>query len=107
MIDEIDALVGDTRLSVLHQLRSGYPLRPTSFPQSVILCGVRDLRNYRIQAASNGYSIADGSALSISARSFRLADFTRHGVELLLEQHTAGRGQDFLPEAVDCVWTQT
>lgn len=107
LIDEIDALVGDTLLSALHQLRSGYPLRPTGFPQSVILCGVRDLRNHRIQAASNGYSVAHGSALSISARSLRLGDFTRHEVQLLLKQHTAERGQEFLPEAVDCVWTQT
>lgn len=107
LIDEIDALVGDTLLSVLRQLRSSYPLRPTSFPQSIILCGVRDLRNCRLQAGSNGYSINGDGVLSISARSLRLGDFTRDEVQALLEQHTAERGQEFLPESIDCVWTQT
>ena len=47
LIDEIDALVGDSLVSVLRQLRTGYAQRPASFPQSVILCGVRDVRDYR------------------------------------------------------------
>ena len=36
LIDEIDALVGDSLLSVLRQLRAGYDLRPGGFPQSVV-----------------------------------------------------------------------
>lgn len=36
MIDEIDALVGDTLISVLRQIRAGYAQRPGSFAQSVI-----------------------------------------------------------------------
>ncbi|MCY4373701.1 MAG: hypothetical protein OXC31_07960 [Spirochaetaceae bacterium] len=32
MIDEIDTLVGDTLISVLRQLRDGYPERPRRFP---------------------------------------------------------------------------
>ena len=40
LIDEIDALVGDTLVSVLRQLRAGYDMRPEGFPQSVVLCGV-------------------------------------------------------------------
>ena len=34
LIDEIDALIGDTLLSVLRQLRAGYDERPEGFPQS-------------------------------------------------------------------------
>ena len=105
LIDEIDALVGDTFLSVLRQLRSSYTLRPTSFPQSVILCGVRNLRDYRIPSGSKDYT--GTGAFNISARTLRLSDFTRHEVQLLLEQHTAERGQEFMSEAVACVWTQT
>ena len=41
LIDEIDALVGDTLLAVLRQLRTGYVDRPARFPHSIILCGVR------------------------------------------------------------------
>ena len=44
LIDEIDSLIGDTLISVLRQLRDGYDQRPESFPHSVVLCGVRDVR---------------------------------------------------------------
>ena len=47
-IDEIDALVGDSLVSVLRQIRSGYASRPQHFPISIVLCGVRDVRDYRI-----------------------------------------------------------
>ena len=48
LIDEIDTLVGDSLLSVLQQIRAGYPGRPARFPHSVVLCGMRDLRDYRM-----------------------------------------------------------
>ena len=48
LIDEIDTMTGDSLISVLRQLRTGYFMRPENFPQSVILCGVRDVRNCRI-----------------------------------------------------------
>ncbi len=35
MLDEVDALVGDTLISLLRQLRAGYPKRPGQFPQTV------------------------------------------------------------------------
>jgi hypothetical protein len=38
-IAEIDCLVGDSLISVLRQLRAGYPDRPQSFPPSVCLIG--------------------------------------------------------------------
>ncbi|MEA3466129.1 MAG: AAA-like domain-containing protein, partial [Thermodesulfobacteriota bacterium] len=40
-LDEVDALVGDTLISLLRQIRSGYAQRPQMFPQSIVLCGVR------------------------------------------------------------------
>ena len=67
LIDEIDALVGDTLVSVLRQLRAGYVHRPAGFPLSVVLCGVRDVRDYRIQAGSEKKVITGGSAFSIKA----------------------------------------
>ena len=107
LIDEIDALIGDTLLAVLRQLRSGYDLRPNSFPHSIILCGVRALRDYRIFSSSEGQSIAGGSAFNISAGSLRLGDFSRSEVEALLGQHSAETGQEFLPAALERIWTQT
>ena len=107
LIDEIDALVGDTLLSVLRQLRAGYDRRPEGFPQSVVLCGVRDVRDYRIHSSSQQEAIAGGSAFNIKARSMRLGDFTREEVLALLGQHTGETGQTFTPAALETIWTRT
>ncbi len=107
LIDEIDALVGDTLVSALRQLRAGYAHRPAGFPQSVVLCGVRDVRDYRIHASSEREVIAGGSAFNIKTRSLRLGDFTRAEVESLLGQHTEETDQEFSPGALDAVWEQT
>ncbi|MDE2831846.1 MAG: ATP-binding protein [Gemmatimonadota bacterium] len=107
LIDEIDSLIGDTLLAVLRQLRAGYVRRPVGFPQSVVLCGVRDVRDYRIQSTAENVMIAGGSAFNIKARSLRLGDFSRDEVLTLLGQHTEETGQAFTPDALDTVWTQT
>ena len=107
MIDEIDALIGDTLLAVLRQLRAGYPERPSRFPQSVILCGVRDVRDYRIRSSAENAIIAGGSAFNIRAESLRLGDFSRAEVESLLAQHTEETGQAFTEEARRDIWELT
>ena len=107
LIDEVDALVGDSLISVLRQLRSGYDLRPSSFPQSIVLCGLRDLRDYRIRSDREGPPVARGSVFNIAADSLRLGDFTQAEVEILLGQHTTETGQAFHPEALRRMWTQT
>ena len=107
LIDEIDALIGDTLISVLRQLRARYDQRPNSFPQSVVLCGVRDVRDYRIHSDAERAVVTGGSAFNIKAESLRLGDFTRADVHGLLAQHTAETGQVFTPEALDTVWART
>ena len=99
MIDEIDALIGDTLLAVLRQLRAGYPERPRRFPQSVVLCGVRDVRDYRIRSSAGNEIVAGGSAFNVRAESLRLGDFSPCEVESLLDQHTRETGQAFTNEA--------
>ena len=94
LIDEIDALVGDTLISVLRQLRAGYDQRPERYPQSVVLCGVRDVRDYRIRSSS-GEIITGGSAFNIKAESLRLGDFSEAETRALLAQHTEETGQAF------------
>ena len=69
LIDEIDSLEGDSLISVLRQLRAGFDERPDGFPQSVILYGVRDVRDYRVYSSSQGTSVAGGSAFNIRAKS--------------------------------------
>ena len=107
IIDEVDSLVGDTLISVLRQIRSGYDKRPANFPQSIILCGVRDVRDYRIHSDKDKSVITGGSAFNIKAESLRLGDFTKNEVEALLMQHTKETGQKFTKDAVNCVWEYT
>ncbi|HAS82351.1 MAG TPA: hypothetical protein DCS43_06685 [Verrucomicrobia bacterium] len=108
LLDEVDALVGDTLISLLRQLRTGYTQRPrVPFPQTVVLCGVRDLRDYRIHARSEPSPITGGSAFNIKAESLRLGDFTAAEVITLLQEHTHETGQVFTAEALDRVWNLT
>ncbi len=105
--DEIDALRGQSLLSVLRQLRSGFPDRPSAFPSSVILCGLRDVRDYRV-ASGGGSTLGTSSPFNIKVESLTLRNFTHDEVAELYSQHTADTGQVFLPEAVDRAfyWTQ-
>ncbi len=107
LIDEIDSLVGDTLISVLRQLRAGYDKRPGLFPQSIILCGVRDVRDYRIHSSRDKAIITGGSAFNVKAKSLHLGNFSQPEVERLLRQHTTETGQIFEPEAVEQVWYLT
>ena len=81
---------------------SGYTQRPEHFPHSVVLCGVRDVRDYRIHSSSEK-AIAGGSAFNVKARSLRLGDFSQGEVRALLAQHTQETGQAFSPEALETI----
>ena len=107
VLDEIDALIGDTLLSVLRQLRAGYTDRPQAFPQTIILCGVRDVKDYRIHSARSNEIITGGSAFNIKAESIRLDDFSREQIATLYAQHTDETGQAFSDEALALVWDYT
>jgi len=106
MLDEVDALVGDTLISLLRQLRAGYTDRPQAFPQAVILCGLRDIRDYRIHTGG-GEIITGGSCFNIKAESIRMGDFTKDDIVALYAQYTAQTGHEILPEAIDLVWNFT
>ena len=106
LIDEIDALIGDSLVSVLRQLRAGYDRRPGRFPQSVVLCGVRDVCACRIHTASGGI-VPGGSAFNVKAKSLRLSDFTEGEVRALVGQHAEETGQAITEEALAGIWRQT
>ena len=107
LIDEIDALVGDTLLAVLRQLRTGYVDRPARFPHSIILCGVRDVRDYRIHSTAENRLVLGGSAFNIKSESLRLGDFSEREIRALLAQHTDATGQAFTEAAVRLILTRT
>ncbi len=94
LIDEIDALVGDTLVSILGQLRDGYISRPSPFPHSVVLCGVRDVRDYRIHT-SKGEIVTGGSCFNVKSESLTLGSFSEAEVRKLYAQHTVETKQLF------------
>ncbi|HDR05491.1 MAG TPA: AAA family ATPase [Candidatus Marinimicrobia bacterium] len=105
-LDEVDALVGDTLISLLRQIRAGYAQRPESFPQSLILCGVRDIQDYRIHS-SNQEIITGGSAFNIKAESLRMGNFSPEECRTLLLQHTEATGQSFQEAIFPLLWEDT
>ncbi|MCP5054797.1 MAG: ATP-binding protein [bacterium] len=107
LMDEIDSLVGDTLISVLRQLRSGYEHRPAFFPQSIVLCGVRDVRDYRFQSGKQKEVITGGSAFNIKAKSLRMGLFNRREMETLYRQHTKETGQPFHKDTLRMAWDLT
>ena len=100
LIDEIDALVGDTLLAVLRQLRTGYVDRPRRFPHSIVLCGLRDVRDYRIHSSAENRLVLGGSAFNIKSESLRLGDFSEQETRALTAQHTEQTGQAFTEDAL-------
>ena len=106
LLDEVDALIGDTLVSLLRQLRTGYAQRPHAFPHAILLCGVRDLRDYRIHQSS-GDIITGGSAFNVKAKSLTLGNFTAAECYALYQQHTAATGQPFAEAIFPELWLDT
>jgi len=103
-LDEIDALLDDTLLSVLRQLRSGYPARPRQFPASVALIGLRDVRDYRADVRGQQESLGTASPFNIKVESLTLENFNVAEVAELFGQHSAETGQPFTEEAIELSW---
>jgi len=98
-IDEIDILQDETLISVLRQLRSGFPKRPQGFPHTLALIGVRDVRDYKV-ASGGSDRLNTASPFNIKVKSLTLRNFTATEVSQLYEQHTVETGQVFEPEAI-------
>jgi hypothetical protein len=101
LVDEIDSLYDDVLVSVLRQFRDGFQLRPTNFPSSVVLVGLRDVCDYKEKVRDGMNSMGSGSPFNIKAESFRLNNFTREQIQRLLQQYTDEGGQAFSEKVVD------
>ncbi len=97
-IDEADSLMDDLFLTLLRQLRSGFEGRPQSFPQSVALVGLRDIRDYKIRIRPEKESMGTGSPFNVKSESLFMAGFTFEEVCSLLEEHRKESGQAFRSE---------
>ncbi|MEH1777760.1 MAG: ATP-binding protein [Nostoc sp.] len=98
LIDEIDSLQDQTLISVLRQLRDGFPNRPENFPSSVGLIGLRDVRDYKV-ASGGSDRLNTSSPFNIKVSSITLRNFNAAEVQELYQQHTEETGQIFTPEA--------
>jgi hypothetical protein len=105
--DEIDALRGQSLRSVLRQLRDGFRSRAQAFPASVVLCGLRDVRDYKAASGGDPSRLGTASPFNIAVDSLRIGDFTAHEVAALYKQHTAETGQEFTPAAVERAFALT
>lgn len=103
-LDEIDALVDDTLVSVLRQLRSGYYRRPEYFPSSLALIGLRDVRDYKV-ASGGSDRLNSPSPFNVAVRSITLRNFTEAEVKTLLHQHVDETGQIITDEAMAQIFT--
>ncbi|MCA2175794.1 ATP-binding protein [Nonomuraea glycinis] len=108
-MDEVDALQGNSLVSILSQLRDGHNARPEGypFPVSVVLCGLRDLRDYKVASGGDPGRSNPASPFNIIAKSLRLGDFTTSQIAELYDQHTQATGQEFTKDAVDRVFELT
>ncbi|MBM4319959.1 MAG: ATP-binding protein [Deltaproteobacteria bacterium] len=108
-LDEIDALLDETLIAMLRQLRDGFSRRPHAFPQSVALIGLRDVRDYKVCSAIRPEAVTLGTAspFNIKSDSLTLSTFTAGEVAELLAQHTAETGQPFTTEAVAELFDQS
>ena len=106
LIDEIDSLKDEALLSVLRQLREGFPDRPHAFPQSIGLIGLRDVRDYKISSGGSE-RLNTASPFNIKVESLIIRDFNAAEIAELYQQHTEATGQVFTPEAVALAYELT
>jgi type II secretory pathway predicted ATPase ExeA len=106
LLDEVDSLPGPVLISVLRQLRDGYCSRPAPFPQTVVLVGMRDVRDYRADVRPDQATLGTSSPFNVKSDSLTLPSFTEAEVTELLGQHTAETGQVFTDEAVATIFDQ-
>jgi type II secretory pathway predicted ATPase ExeA len=102
LFDEADVLVGAAMVSFLTQLRALYlARRQQPSPFSVVLIGVRSIRDYVVPDERMGMSwLGSASPFNVTVENVTLAAFTEGEVAELCGQHTEATGQRFEPDAI-------
>jgi len=107
LFDEVDVLQDQSLVSFLRQLRGGFAMRGIgTFPVSVALVGMRDLKDYLIRS-KDGVALNPGSPFNIKEDSATLSSFSSDDIRSLVGQHTAETGQTFSGDALNRIWYLT
>ncbi len=102
VLDEFDSLSRAPFTSILRQIRAEAESRPRFFPGSIVLAGMRSLRDHDIALGGDG----SGSPFNI-VEFLSVGNFSETEVARLYAQHTAETGQRFTDDALVLAWDQT
>ena len=104
--DEVDCLSDATLIGFLRQLRNGRITykAPNSFPVSIALIGLRNIRDYKMRIRPEGQSTGEASPFNVITKAMTLRSFTEPELRALYRQHTDETGQAFEEEALKLAW---
>jgi len=104
--DEVDCLSEGTLISFLRQLRNGRIacVQPGTFPVSIALIGLRNIRDYRMRVRPDSQSTGEASPFNVITKALTLQLFTEEEMRALYRQHTGETGQVFEEEALLKAW---
>ena len=104
--DEVDCLSDATLVSFLRQLRNGRIAckTPNSFPTSIALIGLRNIRDYKMRVRPEGQSSGEASPFNVITKAMTIRLFTEPELRELYRQHTDETGQVFEEEALAKAW---
>ncbi len=108
LFDEVDCLSNGTLISFLRQLRDGYiNRRRIPFVHSVMLVGMRNIRDYKSDIRDGRETLGSQSPFNIVSNIFTLRNFTPDEVANLYTQHTAQTGQILSSEVIEKIYHYT
>ena len=104
--DEVDCLSDAALVSFLRQLRNGRIAckTPNSFPVSIALIGLRNIRDYRMRVRPEGQSTGEASPFNVITEAMTIRAFNEGEMRELYRQHTDETGQVFEEAALKQAW---
>ena len=104
--DEVDCLSEGTLVGFLRQLRNGRITctRPGTFPVSIALIGLRNIRDYKMHLRPADASTGEASPFNVITEAMTIRSFTMGEICALYRQHTEETGQVFEEGALRLAW---
>jgi hypothetical protein len=105
--DEADCLQEAPLMPFLSQIRDGYNMRHkkgNNFPRSMVMAGMRDIRDYLSQVRPDEQSKGIASPFNVKKDALTLSNFTKEQIRDLYGQHTEATGQIFDESSVAQAW---